>query len=112
MFWAREESFVRMGVFIILIGLGAPGCDGTANAGGERDGASEETVTAEMVVANLLKNVENAKGLIELIVPAIPLDEECSCHSALAAAIVTDMKKTPPAIKHRLKPIAGRYLTY
>ncbi len=74
--------------------------------------SSEEPVTAEMVVANLLKNVENAKGLIELIVPAIPLDEECSCHSALAAAIVTDWGKIPPAVLHRLKPIAGRYLAH
>ncbi|MCK4594310.1 S-methyl-5'-thioadenosine phosphorylase [bacterium] len=72
--------------------------------------SSEEPVTAEMVVANLLKNVENAKRLIELIVPAIPLDGECSCHSALAAAIVTDRGTIPPAVLHRLKPIAGRYL--
>ena len=69
----------------------------------------EEAVTAEMVVANLLKNAQNAKRLIELIVPAIPLERECSCHSALAAAIVTDKASVPPAVKHRLGPIAGRY---
>jgi len=38
---------VRMGVFIILIGLGAPACDATANAGGERDQVSEETAAIE-----------------------------------------------------------------
>ncbi len=70
----------------------------------------EETVTAEMVVANLLKNAENAKKLIELIVPVIPLDSECSCHSALANSIVTDKANVPPAVLHRLGPIAGRYL--
>jgi 5'-methylthioadenosine phosphorylase len=71
----------------------------------------EETVTAEMVVANLTKNVENAKRLIEMIVPVIPPDAECSCHSALENAIVTDRGMIPPAVRHRLKPIAGRYLT-
>ncbi|HUT97961.1 MAG TPA: S-methyl-5'-thioadenosine phosphorylase [bacterium] len=70
----------------------------------------EETVTAEMVVANLLKNVENAKKLIERIVPAVPMDVECSCHTALANSIVTDRENVPPAVVHRLKPIAGRYL--
>ena len=71
----------------------------------------EETVTAEMVVANLQKNAANAKRLIELIVPAIALDSECSCHSALANAIVTDKANVPPAVLHRLKPIAGEYFT-
>jgi 5'-methylthioadenosine phosphorylase len=70
----------------------------------------EETVTAEMVVANLTKNVENAKRLIELIVPVIPLDSECPCHSSLANSIVTDSSNVPQAVLHRLGPIAGRYL--
>jgi 5'-methylthioadenosine phosphorylase len=69
----------------------------------------EEDVTAEMVVANLLKNADNAKRLIELIVPAIPTDAECSCHTALANSIVTDKSNIPPAVLHRLAPIAGRY---
>ncbi len=70
----------------------------------------EKAVTAEMVVANLLKNAANAKKLVEIIVPAIQLEGECSCHSALASAIVTDRSKIPSAVVHRLKPIAGKYL--
>ncbi|MGH2486417.1 MAG: S-methyl-5'-thioadenosine phosphorylase, partial [Ktedonobacterales bacterium] len=54
---------------------------------------SAEPVTVEMVVANLTRNVSNAKRIIRDVVSRLPADRaqlSCGCSSALRNAIMTD----------------------
>ncbi len=71
---------------------------------------TEETVSVDMIIANLCKNVDNSKEIIREIIKQIPEERTCGCKDALNYAIVTDKKFVPKAIKTKLKVIAGRYL--
>jgi len=71
---------------------------------------SEEQVTLEMVIQNLLKNVDNAKKILKLAVKAMAQEHTCPCNSALKDAIVTDRKLIPAKLKKDLKPIMGKYI--
>ncbi|MDP2940197.1 MAG: S-methyl-5'-thioadenosine phosphorylase [Candidatus Omnitrophota bacterium] len=70
---------------------------------------SHDSVTVEMIVQNLLKNVENAKKVLKLAINLIPKQTECSCQSALKYAIITNKKFIPAKIKKDLKIIIGKY---
>ncbi len=72
---------------------------------------SEETVTLEMVMQNLAKNVDNSKKIIKQVIKAMPDEASCDCGSALANAIVTDRKLIPEKVKKDLKPIIGKYVS-
>ena len=69
-----------------------------------------ESVTLEMIIANLQKNVENSKKMISLIVKNIGLDRHCPCKDALKYAIITDRKLIPVKVKKDLKIIIGKYI--
>ncbi|MDD5348079.1 MAG: S-methyl-5'-thioadenosine phosphorylase [Candidatus Omnitrophica bacterium] len=71
---------------------------------------SKESVTVEMVIKNLLKNVDNAKKVVRQCVADIPAGRSCACGSALADAIITDRAMIPAKIKKDLKPIIGKYV--
>lgn len=71
--------------------------------------ASEESVTVELVVQNLLKNVEMAKRIVRATAARLP-DRSCPCPFALQDAIMTDRALIPAEVKRDLAPIAGRYL--
>lgn len=75
---------------------------------------AHEQVTVEMVMANLARNVENAKKIIRSVLAALPSSGErepgCSCGRSLATAIVTDPKLIPARVKKDLKPIIGEYI--
>lgn len=71
---------------------------------------SEEDVTVEMIVANLLKNVETAKQIVRGVAGALPAERRCPCGSALANAIITDRSMIPPETRERLRLIIGKYL--
>jgi 5'-methylthioadenosine phosphorylase len=71
---------------------------------------SEEPVTVDMVVQNLLKNVDNAKKIITRIVKNMPLERKCNCAGALRDAIITDRKLIPAKVKKDLKVIIGKYI--
>lgn len=73
-----------------------------------RQGA--ETVTVEMVVQNLLKNVATSKDLLRSVVPKLDSPRDCPCGSALKDAIITPKEGVPEEVKHRLAPLVGRYL--
>ncbi len=72
-----------------------------------RQGA--ETVTVEMVVENLRKNVATSKELLHRVVPALTGPRDCSCQSSLRDAIITRPEEVPEALKRKLAPITGRY---
>ncbi|RKY45979.1 MAG: S-methyl-5'-thioadenosine phosphorylase [Candidatus Omnitrophota bacterium] len=71
---------------------------------------SHDNVTAQMVIDNLFKNVENAKKILKEIIPLIEKKRECNCKQALKDAIVTPKRAIPPKKKLALKPIIGKYL--
>jgi len=69
-----------------------------------------ESVTVEMVIANLLKNVENSKKMISLIVKNLPAKRSCGCKDALKHAIITDKKLISAKVKKDLNIIIGKYI--
>ena len=71
---------------------------------------SHETVTAQMVIKNLFKNVEKAKKILKEVIPMVDKDRACKCKEALKNAIVTPKKAIPAKKKSQLKPIIGKYL--
>ncbi|MBI2339866.1 MAG: S-methyl-5'-thioadenosine phosphorylase [Deltaproteobacteria bacterium] len=71
---------------------------------------SREPVTADEVIAVLNQNALTAQKILKRTVGRLEKTEGCACRNALRHAIVTDLKKIPPATKARLKLIIGRYL--
>lgn len=69
-----------------------------------------ESVTVDMIIQNLLKNVENSKKIIQAVVKNLKSDRECSCQDTLKYAIITDRKLIPKKIKEDLKIIIGKYI--
>lgn len=69
-----------------------------------------ESVTIDMVIQNLQKNVENAKRILADVIQNISLDADCKCRHALQYAIVTDKKLIPAQVKKDLDIIIGKYL--
>ncbi|HZT22925.1 MAG TPA: S-methyl-5'-thioadenosine phosphorylase [Verrucomicrobiae bacterium] len=70
----------------------------------------EEHVTLEMIVANLHRNADTARKIIAAVIPKIPAEPGCPCHSALKNAILTDKKLWPAKTVAELKPILAKYL--
>ena len=68
-----------------------------------------EDVTAEMIVANLLQNVEISRQAVRLALGRLPATRECACEGALKDALVTSLELVPAATKQRLGPIIERY---
>jgi 5'-methylthioadenosine phosphorylase len=68
-----------------------------------------EDVTAEMIVANLLRNVDVSRQAVRLALQRLPQTRECACKDALKDALVTSFDLVPEATKQRLGPIIGRY---
>ncbi len=67
------------------------------------------SVTAEMIVANLNKNVEVSQQAVGLALTRLPSRRECACASALKDALVTPMELVPPQTKQRLAPLIDKY---
>ncbi len=71
---------------------------------------SHESVTVEMIIANLNKNIENAKAILREAIPQVGRLKKFSAEGALAFAIVTDPKKISAKVKTDLKIIIGKYI--
>ncbi|MDD4939756.1 MAG: S-methyl-5'-thioadenosine phosphorylase [Candidatus Omnitrophica bacterium] len=69
-----------------------------------------ESVTVEMIINNLNKNVENAKRLISEAVRGLPPERNCACKDTLRFAIITDKKLIPSKVKKELDIIIGKYI--
>jgi 5'-methylthioadenosine phosphorylase len=68
-----------------------------------------DAVTVDQIVAVLMKNAENACGVVREAVAALPKQRSCKCGSALATAIITNKDVVPAATKEKLKLIVGKY---
>jgi 5'-methylthioadenosine phosphorylase len=71
---------------------------------------SEEPVTVEMVVANLLKNVGNSRAIIRKAAARIPTTAACGCDRALENAIITAPDAISPVLKEELNLLIGKYV--
>ena len=72
---------------------------------------SEETVTVDMVVANLMKNVDTSREVLWRLIPQIPQERTCPCASALQDAILTSRDRIPKEQQEKLYPILGKYIS-
>lgn len=71
---------------------------------------SEEQVSLEMIVQNLLKNIDRSKSILVEALPKLSRHRTCVCASALKDSIVTDPKMIPAKTKKRLELIIGKYI--
>ena len=69
-----------------------------------------DAVTVHDIIANLVKNAENAGKVVATAVAAMPELRECKCGSALAHAIITDRQAIPEQTKRKLDLLIGKYL--
>jgi len=72
---------------------------------------TEEDVTAEAIIANLLKNVGMAKKIIRGAVPKIPRERTCPCATALKDALITQPHLVPSETLQKLGLLIGKYLS-
>ena len=71
---------------------------------------AEETVSVELIVANLLKNVAASLEVIRELLSRIPNSRDCACASALEDAIITRPERIPQTALNRLSLIVDKYL--
>ncbi|KAB2842852.1 S-methyl-5'-thioadenosine phosphorylase [bacterium] len=69
-----------------------------------------DSVTADMVIATLQKNVKTAQQVIRKVLPTVVAPRECVCSRALRNAIVTNKLLVPESTKKKLKLIYGKNL--
>jgi 5'-methylthioadenosine phosphorylase len=69
-----------------------------------------ESVTVEMILTNLNKNVELAKRIVTATIARMPAQRDCACASALSNAIVTRADYVPEHVRTNLAPIIGKYM--
>ncbi|GAB4544427.1 MAG: S-methyl-5'-thioadenosine phosphorylase [Anaerolineae bacterium] len=71
---------------------------------------TEETVTVEAVIKNLLANTGVAKQAIQNLVPSLPETRGCGCQHALRDAIITNRDVIPEQVKKDLSLLVSKYL--
>ncbi len=71
---------------------------------------SHDSVTVEMIIEYLHKNVDNAKKILRMAIPQVSKVKHFSASEALKFAIITDRTKIPAKIKKDLSPIIGKYI--
>jgi 5'-methylthioadenosine phosphorylase len=74
---------------------------------------SEESVTVEMVVANLTHNLANAQRAIREVARTLPTDRSaatCGCATALEHAVMTDRALITPELRARYALLLGSRL--
>jgi 5'-methylthioadenosine phosphorylase len=71
---------------------------------------SEDSVSVEMILATLHKNVELAKRVIRGVLPIVREARDCLCADALKYAIVTPPKIIPRSTRRKLDLLIGRHM--
>jgi len=70
-----------------------------------------DSVTADLIIANLVQNARTAQKVIANAVAGLSLDARaCGCREALAHALVTRPEAVPEKTKQDLAPIIGKYM--
>ncbi len=68
-----------------------------------------DAVTVNDIIANLVKNAQNACAVVANAVAAMPANRACKCGSALAHAILTDKAAVPAATRQKLGILVDKY---
>ena len=71
---------------------------------------TEETVSVEMLIANLVANASVTKEAIANLAPTVPVQRTCECASALSTSIITQLDLIPGKVKKDLAPLLGKYV--
>jgi len=71
---------------------------------------AHDSVTVEMIIANLNKNIENAKRILKLATPKIGKLTHFSAQDALKYALITNPKFIPEHKKRELQVLIGKYI--
>jgi 5'-methylthioadenosine phosphorylase len=71
---------------------------------------SEETVTVDMVIRTLSKNISLAQEAIKNMVAMIDVTDECDCHNALQNALITNRDQIDPVKQAQIKLLIEKYL--
>ena len=71
--------------------------------------AGHDAVTVNDIIANLVKNAENARRVVAEAVAEMPQARACKCGSALAHAILTERGQVPEATKQKLGILIEKY---
>ena len=71
---------------------------------------AHESVTVDMIIANLNKNIDNAKQILQKAIPQTAALKKFSAEGALKYAIMTNPKVIPAKIKKDLSLIIGKYI--
>jgi 5'-methylthioadenosine phosphorylase len=74
------------------------------------EGDEVTTVNVELVIQHVMKNAENAKTIIQNIVPKIGETRTCTCRHTLKDAMITRSSLIPNATKKKLDIIIGKYI--
>jgi len=69
-----------------------------------------DSVTVDLIVANLVRNVATAQKTIAEAVSRIEGARTCACKDALAHAIITLPEHVPEQTRKELAPIIGKYM--
>lgn len=70
----------------------------------------QETVSADLIIQNMARLVQDAKRLIKLAIVRIPQQRNCLCANALKEAIITPAEEISAEARERLKFIINKYL--
>ncbi|MEE9591167.1 MAG: S-methyl-5'-thioadenosine phosphorylase [Thermodesulfobacteriota bacterium] len=70
---------------------------------------AEESVTVEMILDTLNRNVETAKSIIKEAIKLISDTRSCKCATAIKHAIITDRKTIPTKTKKKLEILFSKY---
>ena len=68
-----------------------------------------DAVTVNEIIANLLKNAENACKVVAHAVAQMPAARACKCGSALSHAIITDRTLVPETTRRKLGILVEKY---
>ena len=69
-----------------------------------------DSVTVEMVIANLTQNAQTAQRIIAGAIERLPYERTCECASALKFALITRPDTIPEQTRKELAPLVGKYL--
>ncbi len=69
-----------------------------------------DSVTVDMIIANLTQNAATAQRVIAGAVDRLPYARSCECASALKFALITRPEVIPAQVRQDLAPIVGKYL--
>ncbi len=71
---------------------------------------SEDPVSVEAVVGNLLQNVATSKSVLRRVIASIPGQRKCACVNALRNAIITTPDKISAQRRRELALLIGKYI--